>query len=450
MLNRPFDLSVNQRTKNFNKVIRVDSDKSISIRSFLIGSICQKISTVKNVLESDDVISAITCLKKLGVKIKKIKQKNYIIFGKGLGSLAGGKNTQLNFGNSGTLARLLIGILSTTPNINLKIKGDSSLNKRSMKKLIDLMSAFGASFTPKTKINFPLKIVSSKMPIGINYKAGVSAQLKSAVIFAGLNSYGETKITENEKSRDHTENMLLGNTKVIQIKKGEEKVIKIDGKNQLNPININVPGDPSSAAFFVALTLLNKNSSLVIKDVGLNKTRIGFYEILKKQKAKIKYKNFRKVNNEYRGDIIVKSCSIRPILADKSFYVNSTDEYPILFVMASLIKGTSVFKGIGDLANKESNRIVEMQKILRQVGIKSKYYKNTLKIFGKGMIDAKNKKIHVPNLGDHRICMSSFVLAVLTGANLHIKNFETVNTSSPSFLKIVKSLGVKFEIKKAS
>ena len=450
MLNRPFDLSVNQRTKNFNKVIRVDSDKSISIRSFLIGSICQKISTVKNVLESDDVISAITCLKKLGVKIKKIKQKNYIIFGKGLGSLAGGKNTQLNFGNSGTLARLLIGILSTTPNINLKIKGDSSLNKRSMKKLIDLMSAFGASFTPKTRINFPLKIVSSKMPIGINYKAGVSAQLKSAVIFAGLNSYGETKITENEKSRDHTENMLLGNTKVIQIKKGEEKVIKIDGKNQLNPININVPGDPSSAAFFVALTLLNKNSSLVIKDVGLNKTRIGFYEILKKQKAKIKYQNFRKVNNEYRGDIIVKSSSIKPILADKSFYVNSTDEYPILFVMASLIKGTSVFKGIGDLANKESNRIVEMQKILRQVGIKSKYYKNTLKIFGKGMIDAKNKKIHVPNLGDHRICMSSFVLAILTGANLHIKNFETVNTSSPSFLKIVKSLGVKFEVKKAS
>ena len=450
MLNRPFDLSVNQKTKNFNKVIRVDSDKSISIRSFLIGSISQKISSVKNVLESDDVISTITCLKKLGVKIKKIKKKNYIIFGKGLGSLAGGKNTQLNFGNSGTLARLLIGILSTTPNINLKIKGDSSLNKRSMKKLIDLMSAFGASFTPKTKINFPLKIVSSKMPIGISYKAGVSAQLKSAVIFAGLNSYGETKITENEKSRDHTENMLLGNTKVIQIKKGEEKVIKIDGKNQLNPININVPGDPSSAAFFVALTLLNKNSSLVIKDVGLNKTRIGFYEILKKQKAKIKYKNLRKVNNEYRGDIIVESCSIRPILAGKSFYVNSTDEYPILFVMASLIKGTSVFKGIGDLANKESNRIVEMQKILRQVGIKSKYYKNTLKIFGKGMIDAKNKKIHVPNLGDHRICMSSFVLAVLTGANLHIKNFETVNTSSPSFLKIVKSLGVKFEVKKAS
>ncbi len=450
MLNRPFDLSVNQKTKNFNKVIKVDSDKSISIRSFLVGSICQKISTVKNVLESDDVMSAITCLKKLGVKIKKIKQKNYIIFGKGLGSLAGGKNTQLNFGNSGTLARLLIGILSTTPNINLKIKGDSSLNKRSMKKLIDLMSAFGASFTPKTKINFPLKIVSSKMPIGINYKAGVSAQLKSAVIFAGLNSYGETKITENEKSRDHTENMLLGNTKVIQIKKGEEKVIKINGKNQLNPININVPGDPSSAAFFVALTLLNKNSSLVIKDVGLNKTRIGFYEILKKQKAKIKYQNFRKVNNEYRGDIIVKSSSIKPILADKSFYVNSTDEYPILFVMASLIKGTSVFKGISDLANKESNRIVEMQKILRQVGIKSKYYKNTLKIFGKGMIDAKNKKIHVPNLGDHRICMSSFVLAILTGANLHIKNFETVNTSSPSFLKIVKSLGVKFEVKKAS
>ena len=288
------------------------------------------------------------------------------------------------------------------------------------------------------------------MPIGINYRAGVSAQLKSAVMLAGLNSYGETKIIENEKSRDHTENMLLATSKAITIKNNKKKIIKIHGKNQLNPIEVNVPGDPSSAAFFVAMTLLNKNSSLTIKNVGLNKTRTGFYEILKKQKAKIQYKNLKKINNEPRGDICVKSCKIKPISAGKSFYVNCTDEYPVLFVMAALIKGTSVFKGITDLANKESNRIIEMQKILKQIGVKSKFSKNNLKIFGKGMMDASDKKIQVANLADHRICMSSFVLAVLTGAKLNVKNFETVYTSSPSFLKIVKSLGIKYEVKKIS
>ena len=180
----------------------------------------------------------------------------------------------------------------------------------------------------------------------------------------------------------------------------------------------------------------------------MNQTRIGFYKILKKQNAKIQFKNIKIENNEPRGDIIIKSCKIRPINAGKSFYVNSTDEYPILFVIAALTKGISVFKGIEDLANKESNRILEMQKILRQINIKSKFSKNSLKIFGKGMIDAKRKKIFVPNLGDHRICMSSVILAVLTGATLQIKNFETVYTSSPSFLNIAKTLGVKFNVQR--
>ena len=444
----PFDLFVNKKIGNFSKIIKVDSDKSISIRSFLIGAISQKVSSVKNVLESDDVLSAISCLKKLGVKIKKVKLKNYIIFGNGLGSLKAKNDTKLNFGNSGTLSRLLIGILSTTPGLKLNVHGDHSLNKRSMKKLINLMSEFGASFKPKNKSNFPLKIISSQMPVGINYKAGVSAQLKSAVILAGLNSYGKTKIIENKKSRDHTENMLLSNSQVIKVKGKKNKIILIDGKNQLNPINVTVPGDPSSAAFFVGLTLLNQKSSLIIKNVGLNKTRTGFYQILKKQKAKLKFKNLKKINNELRGDIMVKSCKIKPLNVDKSFYVNSTDEYPILFVIAALTNGKSIFKGIDDLANKESDRIVEMQKILKQIGIKSKFSKKVLSIYGKGKINARNKIINVPNLGDHRICMSSFILAVLTGANLRIKNFETVYTSSPSFLKIIKSLGVKFEIKK--
>ncbi len=449
MAAKRFNLKLKKRINSFSKTIEVDSDKSISIRSFLISSISQNISSVKNVLMSEDVLSTIKCLKKLGVDIKKKGTKEFQIYGKGLGSLfISAKKAKLNFGNSGTLARLLIGILATTPRVRVYFYGDSSLNKRSMKKLILLMSEFGASFFPKNKFNFPLKMHSSNFPIGIKYKAGVSAQLKSAVILAGLNSYGETEIYENNFSRNHTENMLLKNSKVIKIKGHKKKVIKVQGKKYLRSMNINVPGDPSSAAFFTALTLLNKKSFIKIKNVGLNSTRVGFYNLLKKHGAKIKFSKISNQNNEIRGDIIIKSGKIKPLKAGKEYYVNSTDEYPILFVIAALTKGTSIFKGIQDLANKESNRIKEMQKVLGQIGIKSVYSKNEIKIFGKGMIDGENKKIVVPNLGDHRICMSSFILGIITGAKTSIRNFETVYTSSPSFLKIMKTLGASFEIQK--
>ena len=219
------------------------------------------------------------------------------------------------------------------------------------------------------------------------------------------------------------------------------------GKNNLNNFSLTVPGDPSSAAFFTALTLLKNNSYLKIKNVGLNPTRIGFYNLLKKHGAKIKFQKIRKKNDEMVGNIIVNSCKLKPIRASADYYVNSTDEYPILFVIASLTKGISIFKGIGGLANKESNRIVEMQKVLKQIGIKTAANKNEIKIYGSENISLK-KRINVSNLGDHRICMSSFVLAILTGVQTKIKNFETVFTSSPSFLKIMKNLGANFEIQK--
>ena len=394
------------------------------------------------------MFSAISCLKKLGVKIKKKKKGNYLIYGKGLGSLFAKKNSNLNFGNSGTLARLLIGILSTTPDIEIKISGDHSLNKRNMKKLIDLMSEFGAEFKPKNKFKFPLKLISTEMPIGINYTAGISAQLKSAVILAGLNSFGTTEINEVKASRDHTEKMLQKNSHAIKIITRPKKIIKIFGKKYLNPTKITIPGDPSSASFFTALTILNKNSRLLIKKVGLNPTRIGFYELLKKHGAKIKFINKRILGNEIIGDIEVKSGQLKkPIIASKEFYERTTDEFPILFCISALTNGVSIFRGIEDLANKESNRITEMQKVLKQAGVKSIAKKNEMKIFGKKNINNKNKKIFVPNLGDHRICMSSTVLSLITGIETKIKNFETVKTSSPNFLKIINNLGAKFEIK---
>ena len=204
-----------------------------------------------------------------------------------------------------------------------------------------------------------------------------------------------------------------------------------------------VSGDPNS----INSEIIYKSWKKLPKSIKKKIYIISNYNLLKKQGAMIKFKNLKRKNYELSGDILVSNSKLKPLKASKKYYVNSTDEYPILFIIAGLTKGISTFKGIGDLANKESNRITEMQKILRQVGIKSIFSKDKLKIFGKGIFNAKNKKINVSNLGDHRICMSSFILAILTGAKTKINNFETVNTSSPSFLKIMKSLGVKFEKK---
>ena len=452
MLNKSFSISTSNKIKSYNKSINVDSDKSISIRALLIGAISHNITKIKNVLESEDIFSCIKCLRKLGVKIKKVKAKHYLVYGKGLGSFYAKKDTVLNCGNSGTTARLLIGLLSTNPEIQVKIKGDSSLNKRNMTKLTNLLSQFGTTFLPKNKLTFPLTLISSEVPIGIVYKAGVSAQLKSAVMLAGLNANGVTDIIEVKDSRNHTENMLLQTPKILEIKKNKKKQnqIKILGKGYLNSLNINVGGDPSSAAFFAALTLLTPNSNLVIKHVGLNSRRIGFYNLLKKHGANIKFKNKKKINHELIGDIFVESSKLKPIKASSTYYVSATDEYPILFIIAALVKGTSIFKGIEDLANKESNRIEEMKKILIQIGVKCKSSKNEMKIYGLPKHKKLNTKIKVPNLGDHRICMSAVILSLVTGIKTEIKNFETVRTSAPSFLKIIKSLGGKFEIKKTS
>ena len=446
MPKKSFNIVIRKKIDQFNKVIKVDSDKSISIRSLLIGSISQNVSKITNILKSEDVFSTIECLKKLGIKIVK-KKTGYYVYGKGLGSFRAKANTKLNFGNSGTLARLMIGLLTTTPKINLFLTGDHSLKKRSMKKLIVLMSKFGAQFKPKNKFHFPIKIISSEIPLGIKYESGVSAQLKSAVMLAGLNSYGITEIIQKEISRDHTEKMISHNKDVVKVMNNIDK-IKINGKKTLKSINVNVFGDPSSAAFFCALTLLKKKSSLKILNVGLNPTRTGFYHLLKRHGAKIKFENLKKNNNEIYGNIVISHSKLKPIKASRKYYVNSTDEYPILFILAALTKGVSIFKGIRDLANKESNRITEMQNILNQIGIKNISSEDELKIFGKGLLDMSNKRVTVKNLGDHRICMASFVLAILTGARTRIKNFETVNTSSPSFLKIMKFLGASFEVQK--
>ena len=258
-----------------------------------------------------------------------------------------------------------------------------------MEKLFKLMENFGAEFLPHNKTKFPINLSSSSLPIGIDYVAGSSAQLKSAVILAGLNSFGCTNILEKQKSRNHTENILAKSSNVIKFKKkNNTNFIKIYGKKYLDAIKFSVPSDPSNAAFYF-INIIEKKSSIRINNLNLNESRIGFYSLMKKHGAKIKFINLKK-NNEKVGDLIVKSCKIKPIRASKEYYVSSTDEYPIMFVIAALTKGISVFKGISDLANKESNRINEMKKILKQIGVKCVTKKDEMKIYG--LKEIKNQK----------------------------------------------------------
>ena len=354
MPNKSFSLSFTKKIKRFSKTISPDPDKSISIRSFILGCICEDISQAKNVLESEDVLSTIKCLKKLNYKIIKIARGEYKIFGKGVGSAFTKRNTELNFQNSGTAARLITGLLSTNPGIQVKLNGDNSLRKRNMSKLISLLSMFGASFYPIGKKTFPLTLVSSEMPIGINFTSETSAQLKSACILAALNSFGTTNIYEKIPSRNHTENMIKNNKEAFKIIKND--YFKIFGKKSLKNFKIKIPNDPSSAAFFTALTLLNEKSNLKIKSVGLNPRRIGFYKILKKSGAKIFIKNKKIINGETIGDLIVKSSKLKPIFSSAKEFSTMVDEFPILFVIAALTPGNSIFKGLEDLKNKESDR----------------------------------------------------------------------------------------------
>mgnify|MGYP001312695868 CR=1 FL=1 len=449
MVSEHFSVIFKKKISKFNKTIKIDSDKSISQRSLIVGSISEGISKIKNVLESEDIFSTINCLKKLNCKIKKISKGNYEVYGRGLGSFYCKKNTKLDFGNSGTAARLLgFGVCGTNPGLKIKLTGDKSLKKRSMLKIIKVMENFGTRFLPKNKFHFPLTLISSEMPIGFKFNAGISSQIKSAVIFGATNSFGKTFIEEKIKSRDHTERMLKQNSDVIKIKTGKKNLVEINGKKSLRPINISIPGDPSSASFFAALCLLSKNSKVTLKQVNINPTRIGFFNIIKKHNGKIIFKNKKILDNEIVADVHIKSCKLKSLKVEKKFFVSCQDEFPLMFAIASLLPGISIFKGIEDLANKESNRIKEMQKILKQIGVKVFASKNQMKIFGKPNLDIRKKKIIVSGIYDHRILMSAAILSLLTGVEAKLNNFEQVRTSCPNFLSIISTLGGKFETKK--
>ena len=442
---KSFSITVEKKINKFKKSIFVEGDKSISHRALLIASQAYGVSKLKGILEAEDVLNTVYALKKLGVKI--IKYKNtYCIYGNGLGSFKTQNNLTINAGNSATLARLLIGCLATYPH-KIKIIGDKSLSKRPMGRIITPLEKFGCIFKPKNKKNLPLFITGSEIPIAINHEEKIgSAQVKSSVIFASLNSLGITEIKELKKSRNHTENMLKFVGAGIKVRKFKNyNLISIEGQKEFRAFNLTVPGDISSAAFFIVLTLLAKDSMIKIKNINLNPTRSGIIVILNKMNAKIKLTNIKTMYGEKIGDIVVKSGNLKSINCSTSLVPSAIDEFTILMIAAAKAKGITTFSGLSELNKKESPRLTLMNSILNQIGIKTKLKQESIKIFGNPKINL-NKSYKIDTHFDHRICMSIFVMSQIFGGKIKIKDCHSIATSFPNFLNLMKNIGAKYEI----
>ena len=431
---------ISNKIRSFNKKITVSGDKSLSIRWVIFSSLADGVSTARNLLMSEDVLAAINAIRKFGIKVK-ISKSSCIIFGKGINGYLYKNNIIINAKNSGTLARLILGLLVNSP-YKIKLIGDKSLSKRDFKRIALPLQKFGAKLKLKNDKNLPLTIQGSKNLKAIKFfeKKG-SAQCKSAVIFAALRTNGKT-IIRAKKSRNHTELLckyLKLPTKIINQKNFD--YIEVTKAKNISPLNYSIPSDISSSAFFIVLTALCKNSKIIIKNVNINPSRTGVITILRKMGVKIKFKNIKNYKGELISDILVKYTNkINAINCPKKFNSSAIDEFLLIFLIAAKAKGVSYFKGLSELNQKESPRLIWGSKILNLMGIKTIVTKDSIKIYGNPNLKIHNKIIIKNFLKDHRVFMTSVIAALSFGGDWQIHDKESINTSFPGFLKIINKL----------
>ena len=436
----PNSLLIKKKLKEFNKKISVSGDKSISIRWVLLASLANGVSKAQNLLLSEDVIAAIKAIRKLGVKVIQ-KNKSCKIYGTGFNGFKYKKNLTINAENSGTLGRLILGLLVNTTK-PIKLIGDQSLSKRDFRRVSDPLSKFGAIFRLKNKKNLPLTILGTKKlePISYFEKKG-SAQCKSSVIFAGLRTKGTTFI-KAKKSRNHTELMCkyLGLPISVKNKKNYDE-IKVKQIKEIKPFNYKIPSDISSSSFFIVLTVLSKNSKLLIKNVNVNDSRIGVVRILKKMGADIVFKNKKIYKGEKIADIQIKGGSnLKAINCPSKLNSDAIDEFLVIFLVAAKAKGISYFKGLAELNQKESPRLKWGSKILNMMGVKNIVTDSTLKIYGDPNLEIKKQVVIKNFIKDHRVFMTGIIAALSFGGKWKIHDKESIKTSFPNFLKIINDL----------
>ena len=436
-------ISITQTINPFNNTINIAGDKSLSIRWVLLASQTNGKSRAYNLLMSDDVLAAINAIKILGIKVK-VENDYCEIFGNGINGFKYRKNLTIDAKNSGTLARLILGLLIKSPH-KIKLIGDKSLSKRDFSRVTDPLNKSGAKFFYKKKGKLPLSILGLKNPKIINYfENRGSAQCKSSVMLAALNTVGKTMI-KAKKSRNHSELLFKYLNIPIKIKKNKNyDFIELKRPKKIKPFNYKIPGDISSSAFFIVLTILSKNSKLLIKDVNVNPSRIGVIKILKKMGAEIIFKKQKVYRGEKISDLLIKSANnLKAINCPTKLNSSAIDEFLIIFLVAAKAKGNSYFKDISELNQKESPRLNLGSKILNMMGVKTKLTKDSIKIYGQPELKIKKKIIIKNFLKDHRVFMMSTIAALTFGGHWTIHDSESIKTSFPSFLEIIRKISKK-------
>lgn len=419
-------------SENLSGEIEIPGDKSISHRAVIFGALACGVSEFENFLSGEDCLATLDAFENLGVKVN-LNDGKLIINGVGINGLNKASEA-LYLGNSGTSARLLIGLLGAQK-FESTIKGDMSLSGRPMNRVLDPLEKMGANIQSNNG-RLPINIKSVNEISSIKYSLPIaSAQVKSSLILASIYADSQSKIKEKWVTRDHTERMMQSMGYPISV---TDNIITVEGNGKLNPIKLNIPGDFSSSVFLIVACLITPNSSITIKNVGTNSTRTGFLRIAKMMGANIDIHNKRMEGYESVADINVRTSSLQSIQVEDNDLVSlSIDEFPAIFILAANADGTSIFRGLKELRVKESDRISSMAKGFQKLGINTVEFEDGIQIEG-GKLDGGD----IECFGDHRVAMSFAVAGASAKNAIRVNNVESVGTSFPSFLDCVKEIGI--------
>ena len=443
-LEKPIPVS-STRVTNLRGQANVPGDKSISHRSLILGALSIGKTKIHGLLEGQDVIDTAKAMSSFGALVKKHKNGEWTVDGFGVGGFAEPEKV-IDCGNSGTGVRLIMGAMSTS-DVTATFTGDASLNKRPMARITEPLNLFGAKTFSRRDGKLPITVVGSEAPIPITYQTPVaSAQIKSAILFAGLNSPGTTTVIEKEKTRDHTERMLKGfGANIISEQTSEGNIIKLEGYPELKAQEIRVPRDPSSAAFPVCAALITEGSDILVPNIGLNPTRSGLFDTLKEMNANITFENENSQGGEPVADIRAKfSPDMRGIDVPPERAASMIDEYPILSVVAAFAKGKTMMRDVHELRVKESDRIDAMARGLKSNGLKIEEGEDWWSVEGREIDGVVGGGLCETFL-DHRIAMSFLVMGMATQRAITIDDGSPITTSFPSFENLMAQIGANFQ-----
>lgn len=424
--------------------IRVPGDKSISHRALMFGALAIGETTIRGLLEGEDVLHTAAALRAMGARVHREPAGVWRVQGVGVGGLAE-PAAVLDMGNSGTAARLMIGLMATHPFTSF-FTGDASLNKRPMARIIRPLQSMGAQFACRSGERLPLAVIGTPTPLPLAYALPVpSAQVKSAVLLAGLNTPGATTVIEKEPTRDHSERMLqaFGATVTTQPQADGTEAVTIIGQPELKGQNVQVPGDPSSAAFPVVAALLRPGSDLVLEGIGANPRRTGLYQTLQEMGGDLSFDHPRELAGEPVADVRVRASGLKGVRVPASRAPSMIDEYPVLAVAAACAEGTTILEGLAELKVKESDRLAMMATGLEACGVRLEVEGDTLIIHGTGHPPAGG--VTVATAMDHRIAMSFLVLGTATPQPVVVDDVGFIETSFPGFIPLMTGLGAEMK-----